>query len=385
MKRNEKTRYKQLQKRKLSEMAVRDSRQFWNTIKAQYARQTESGELPSIDHLYRHFESLLSGEAIESMNLDETESHNQLMEDEILDKDITLEELTAAVSSLKNNKSCGNDGLAAEIYKSYFNNCSQFLLNYFNVLLHKGLYPHLWGEGIICPILKGGDSSDPRNCRGVTLIKVAAKIYSNILNERLTKWTNREKNIIHNQFGFQAGRSTTDCVFLLHSVIAKTLSSGQKIYSIFVDLEKCYDRVNRGFLWRKLSEMHVSAKFIKALKAMYSNIKQCVRRNNEMSDFFNSNIGLKQGDSCSSLLYLLFSNDILNYLNSNIDGLFTVNGIKLFLILFDDAVLFAKTPKALQSLVRDFEQYCQEWGLRINVHKTKVMVFERGRNTQCEI
>lgn len=47
----------------------------------------------------------------------------------------------------------------------------------------------------------------------------------------------------------------------------------------------------------------------------------------------------------------------------------------------DDAVIFAKSPEVLQSMLNDIETYCVTWGLKINTTKTKAMIFEKGRNT----
>ena len=56
-----------------------------------------------------------------------------------------------------------------------------------------------------------------------------------------------------------------------------------------------------------------------------------------------------------------------------------------FLILYaDDAVVFAKSPVVLQSILYDIESYCTLWGL-MNTAKTKDMISEKGRHTHFDI
>ena len=64
---------------------------------------------------------------------------------------------------------------------------------------------------------------------------------------------------------------------------------------------------------------------------MYSTVKQCVRYNGNMSDFFSSHIGLKQGDPSLSLMFIMFVNDILSCINTDLDGIFTVESFVYFL------------------------------------------------------
>ena len=76
---------------------------------------------------------------------------------------------------------------------------------------------------------------------------------------------------------------------------------------------------------------------------------------------------------------MLFVNDILDNIDSNLDGVFTLNEVKLFLIMFaDDHVLFATSPLSLQAMLYDIENYCNTWKLKINTNKTKVIIFEKS-------
>ena len=252
-------------------------------------------------------------------------------------------------------------------------------------MFSNGEYPRLWGEGIIVPIFKGGNNDDPSSYRGITLINILGKIYSQILLNRLNSWAEKEEKILQNQFGFQKGKSTVDCIFTLHSIISKTLDAKEKLYCVFVDYEKAFDKVDRSMLWHKLITEKVSTKLVKALSSMYTVVKSCIRYQSLRSRFFSSHIGLKQGDPSSPLMFMMFINDIAQNMNANFDDIFTTNELRLFILLYaDDAVIFAKSPRVLQSLLHDLETYCLRWGLKINTAKTKVMIFEKGETTHYD-
>ena len=241
------------------------------------------------------------------------------------------------------------------------------------------------GEGIISPIFKSGNVDDAQNYRGITLINILAKIYSQLLVNRLTKWSEKEEKLNNTQFRFQKGKFTTDCIFTFFSIISKTLHAGDKLYCVFVDYEKAFDRIDSTLLWQKLMSANISSKFVRALSSMYQVVKACIRYKSSISQFFSSEIGLKQGDPSSPLLFMFFINDITQNINSDIKSIFTIDEIQIFMLLYaDDAVLFAKSPVALQSILNDLERYCALWGLKINVKKTKAMIFEKGRHTSYD-
>ena len=60
-----------------------------------------------------------------------------------------------------------------------------------------------------------------KNYRGISLNNILANIYSQILLNRLNTWSEKYEQITNCQFGYQKGKSTTDCIFILHSIIAK--------------------------------------------------------------------------------------------------------------------------------------------------------------------
>ena len=373
--------FKQNEGVRLNDLAKKDSRKFWKNIKLTYKKANSPSNSLNIDQLHEHFQKMFGDQTEPNQNNESrTEPNVEANVNGDFDIEFTMTELRSAVFSQNNNKNPGMDSIPSEIIKASFDLISPFLLNLYNKMYSTGEYPRSWGESIIQPIFKKGDANDPQNYRGITLINVLAKIYSQLLLNRLTKWSAEHETITNNQFGFQKGKSTTDCVFLLHAIISKVLNSGENLFCCFMDYEKCFDKVDRLFLWQKLIKENVSCKFVRAVKSMYSTVKLCIKHKNSFSQFFDSHIGLKQGDPSSPILFMLFVNDMIDCFNSNINDIFTIDELKLFIILFaDDQVVFAKSAHALQLLLNDIENYCTTWGIKINTNKTKVMIFENGR------
>ena len=52
-----------------------------------------------------------------------------------------------------------------------------------------------------------------------------------------------------------------------------------RVYVVFMDLEKAYDRVNKGVLWQVLRMYSIGSKLLNVIKSMYVNSLACVRVN----------------------------------------------------------------------------------------------------------
>ncbi len=72
------------------------------------------------------------------------------------------------------------------------------------------------------------------------------------------------------------------------------------------------------------------------------------------------------------------------HLRNNTDADFvTIDQLQIFLLLFaDDTAIFAETEYGLQSLLNGLHDYCNRWGITVNIGKTKVVVFQ-GSNRHC--
>ena len=69
------------------------------------------------------------------------------------------------------------------------------------------------------------------------------------MNNRLLKLDHDYNIVTDAQFGFRNQMSTIDAIFILQSLINKTLKKKKKLYCCFIDYRKAFDFVNRSNLW----------------------------------------------------------------------------------------------------------------------------------------
>ena len=140
-------------------------------------------------------------------------------DDEILNPSITESEILKCIKLLKNNKCSANDSILNEYLKYSSGKMLPIYVLFFNLILETGLIPEPWLEGIIRPIYKrSGDSTRPENYRPITILSCFGKLFTAILNHRLTEFLNYNNILEENQAGFRAGYSTTDHIFTLHAL-----------------------------------------------------------------------------------------------------------------------------------------------------------------------
>uniref|UniRef100_A0A2D4IBW1 Reverse transcriptase domain-containing protein n=1 Tax=Micrurus lemniscatus lemniscatus TaxID=129467 RepID=A0A2D4IBW1_MICLE len=91
---------------------------------------------------------------------------------EILNKEITLDELRESIKKQKSNKTSGPDGLPSELYKELGEVLEDLLLEICNEVIVEARTPDFWKEAYITLIPKeGADANQVKNYRPISLLK----------------------------------------------------------------------------------------------------------------------------------------------------------------------------------------------------------------------
>lgn len=85
---------------------------------------------------------------------------------------------------------------------------------------------------------------------------------------------------------------------------------GNAVYPAILDVKATFGLVPGHEIWNALVNKRVPANCINVIKSIYQNPKGMVRLNGQMPILFNFFKGVKQGDSLSPLLSIVFMDEI---------------------------------------------------------------------------
>lgn len=116
------------------------------------------------------------------------------------------------------------------------------------------------------------------------------------------------------------------------------------------------------------------------LRSLYREVTLEVNWNSVVVDGIRTGKGLRQGCVLSPILFALYLKRLGDALQESGAGIMIGDVHMPGLFFADDVVLFADSPPKLQSLLHLVGEFCVSWRLKVHGAKSKVMIFEAGKN-----
>jgi exonuclease III len=289
---------------------------------------------------------------------------------------VTLEEATAAATSMRNNKSPGPSGLTGELYKALWDVIGPTFIAMANECINSATIPRVITEGITVLLFKKGDRTDPSNYRPISLLNTSYKLLTRILTSRLARTV---PHLVHgDQYGFVPGRNIHEAVMTVQTVIDCAAATKADAVVAMLDQRKAFGRVHHGYLLRVLRHFGFGERFVSTLAALYVGGTSRVFANRFFSRAFNVGRGVRQGDPLSPFLYALAIEPLACTVraNNNIRGFWASlcpEQIKLTMFA-DDITATLRDWASVDELFRELEVFGRASNACINRDKTEYMV-----------
>ena len=284
-----------------------------------------------------------------------------------LDKvNFTANDITDHIRRLNINKAHGHDDIPVRLLKICDNAISSPLYIIFRNCISKGKFPKKWKKGNIIPIHKKNERNLITNYRPVSLLPICGKIFEKIIFDNLYGYIFNNNFISDKQSGYRNNDSTVKQLLSITHEIYKAFDNSQEICAVFLDISRAFDRVWHEGLIFKLKSIGIEGEMINILGNFLSERMQRVAMNGSTSQWAKVEAGVPQGSILGPILFLVYINDIIESVESDIR------------IFADDTFIFRiadqQSTKLLNEDLERITIWANKWKMLFNPDMTKQAV-----------
>ena len=183
-------------------------------------------------------------------------------------------------------------------------------------------------------------------------------------------------------------------IFAVRKLQEKCIEQNKPLYSLFIDLTKAFDTINREALWTVLERIECLPKLVSMIRLFHDGMTGHILSSGNVTDAFVISNGMKQGCILSPVLFNVFFTCMLShavqdlekgvYIRYHLDGsLFDLRRLTaktkslqtlLQEVLFaDNCALMVHAEQDLQRMLDHFSEVSKLFGLTISLGKTEVL------------
>ena len=352
-------------------------KRFWSLTRTKSKRKSIPNEITLGEHSESNargkaklFNSFFASNFAPSTETPTVPTINHFIDEDLATLDISIVDVRLILSSLDTNKATGPDNISATFLKECASEIAPSLTALINLSITSGTVPDCWKLANICPVYKKDDPNVCNNYRPISLLCITSKILERaILNKIYEPISNRITDVQH---GFMQGRSTTTQLLSILHKVNNSLDSSVQTDIIYLDFSKAFDTVPHDLLIHKLPSFGICGNLLRWFSSYVTNRKQRVVVEGAFSDWLPVTSGVPQGSLLGPILFLLYTNDIVDCLTPGTS-----------IALYADDTKICRTINSphdcliLQSDLASLQDWSHTWKLNFNAAKCKVLNLTR--------
>ena len=136
-----------------------------------------------------------------------------------------------------------------------------------------------------------------------------------------------------------------------------------------MDFTSASDFVNRELLHYDLKEIGINGSFLKLVKALYTGTECAIKLNGELTDWFSTTAGVRQGQNDSATMFSILVNKFALKIKSMNKGIQLLDFNLSILLYAGDIVLVSDKEEHLQQMINELNCWCSKWRMIVNPEK----------------
>ena len=290
--------------------------------------------------------------------------------------------VNSELSHLNINKCPGYDGIQAKFLKDAASEIKGVVTYLINLSIFTNIFPDELKYAKVKPLFKKNEKTEVENYRPVSILSIISKILEKAVHIQLERYLTQKNLLYSYQSGFRKGYSTDTCLINLLDYIRSSISEGDYVGMVMLDLQKAFDTVNHTILCEKLKLMGVGC--VDWFTSYLSNRKQIVTIDNISSNPGSITCGVPQGSILGPLLFLCYIHDMCLSISCKL------------LLYADDSTLLVcgKDTEEIADILSNNLNSCSDWlvdnKLSLHLGKTEAILFgskrklKKGNNFQVK-
>lgn len=299
------------------------------------------------------------------------------------EEQLTLGELTKALSACATSKRPGLDGIPYEVYSALWEYVGPCLIGAWDECMstENPALPAQMLEGCVVLLYKGaGSREDLSNYRPITLLNADYKLIAKAYAQR---FGGPAATVVdETQTAFIPGRWIGDNVLHHLEEVDYCDAVGQPACILFLDFAKAYDKMDRGWLLQCMDHMGFGPKALAVVRCLLQGTRARCLFNGHLTRSFEVTSGVAQGSPLSPLLYVLAAQPLAAKIRQlQQQGIYEpvqqpdgqpAPGSHQHA---DDTTLHAKSAEDAERIVEHaVEPFCRAANAKLNAAKTKVLL-----------
>ncbi|KAK3274381.1 hypothetical protein CYMTET_17430 [Cymbomonas tetramitiformis] len=310
-----------------------------------------------------------------------------------LDLTISRQGYSKAVHTLNNNKAPGPTRTPNEILKYMPEDFHDALHALMLEMWNSKHVPLTWKKGTFCFHHKKGDVTLQQNYRPIALLEGVFKLYTSQIANMLSTFCETQGILAQAQEGSREKRNTLRQLTRVTNAIEDANVSGRELHGLYVDFENAYGSVDHDKLLQTMQYLGIPDELTQVVRDVlgtqsHDTMSMNTRVGGETSHkTVQVQRGLLQGDSMSPLLFIIYQEPLLRWLEVGEHGyqhkyaaeqerlgpLRTTAGA-----FVDDLLILCPTICHMRAQLHKLQAFSQWSELKINLTKSAITGIKNG-------